>query len=142
MLKWLYSKLISLLFCFWPVWSKYFRVDEKLCVKVSDFGLTRDIYTGSYYRQTQECRLPVKWMALESLQDRVYTSASDVVSVGKYLSFTLSFCKKTLNLRGKVYTHRPLTLNIIYFCNNIITHWNLHNVIQLNISITSIRYQH
>ncbi|XP_037083941.1 proto-oncogene tyrosine-protein kinase receptor Ret-like [Pollicipes pollicipes] len=50
--------------------------------KISDFGLTRDVYEGSLYQKTSKGRVPVKWMAIESLQDHVYTSKSDVWSFG------------------------------------------------------------
>ena len=49
-------------------------------VKVADFGLTRDIYMIDYYKQAQLGRVPVKWMAPESLFDRVYNHKTDVVS--------------------------------------------------------------
>ncbi len=58
------------------------RLDDTLTVKVADFGLSRDIYTKEYYSsEDKKARLPVKWMAPESLAKNVYTSKSDVVSV-------------------------------------------------------------
>lgn len=50
--------------------------DEK--VKIADFGLTRDIYENSVYQKEGGGRLPVKWMAIESIFDQVYTTKSDV----------------------------------------------------------------
>ena len=64
-----------------------FRVDERLSVCVADFGLSRDVYTSDYYRLTHDARLPVKWMAPESLYDHVYNEKTDVVRI-------LVFCKK------------------------------------------------
>ncbi|KAF0300066.1 Proto-oncogene tyrosine-protein kinase receptor Ret [Amphibalanus amphitrite] len=58
--------------------------EGKVC-KISDFGLTRDIYEGSLYQKTSKGRVPVKWMAIESLEDHVYTSKSDVWSFGVLL---------------------------------------------------------
>lgn len=49
----------------------------KVCV--ADFGLSKKIYSGDYYRQGSASKLPVKWLALESLADNVYTAYSDVV---------------------------------------------------------------
>jgi serine/threonine protein kinase len=55
---------------------------DRVC-KISDFGLARDVYaTQEYVRQTKNARLPVKWMAPESILDSTYTSASDVWSFG------------------------------------------------------------
>lgn len=59
------------------------RVDLDLRVKVADFGLTRDIYTTSYYRQGQQGRVPVKWMAPESLHDKISNEKTDVVRLGR-----------------------------------------------------------
>lgn len=47
-------------------------------VKVADFGLARDIYKDEFYMKSTSGLLPVKWMALESLFDKIYTSQSDV----------------------------------------------------------------
>ena len=51
-------------------------------VKVADFGLTEDIYTKSYFRQDTSdtiVRLPLKWIALESIKLRVFSEKTDVV---------------------------------------------------------------
>ena len=54
------------------------RVDLDENIKISDFGLARDVYSSSYYRQLQDTRLPIKWMAIESLHDRVYCTETDL----------------------------------------------------------------
>lgn len=58
------------------------RLDESYTVKVADFGLARDVYDKEYYsvHNKSGVKLPVKWMALESLQTHKFTSKSDVVS--------------------------------------------------------------
>ncbi|KAG8509699.1 Tyrosine-protein kinase Mer [Galemys pyrenaicus] len=56
------------------------RDDMTVCV--ADFGLSKKIYSGDYYRQGRIAKMPVKWIALESLADRVYTSKSDVWAFG------------------------------------------------------------
>ena len=49
-------------------------------VKVADFGLSRDIYERDYYScDNRKKRLPVKWMALESLEMGIFNAKTDVV---------------------------------------------------------------
>uniref|UniRef100_A0A8C7LNJ3 receptor protein-tyrosine kinase n=1 Tax=Oncorhynchus kisutch TaxID=8019 RepID=A0A8C7LNJ3_ONCKI len=50
--------------------------------KICDFGLARDIENDSNYVVKGNARLPVKWMAPESIFDCVYTVQSDVWSYG------------------------------------------------------------
>lgn len=57
-------------------------LDENMVVCVADFGLSKKIYSGDYYRQGSVSKLPVKWIALESLADNVYTTQSDVWAFG------------------------------------------------------------
>uniref|UniRef100_H3AMI0 receptor protein-tyrosine kinase n=1 Tax=Latimeria chalumnae TaxID=7897 RepID=H3AMI0_LATCH len=56
------------------------RDDMTVCV--ADFGLSKKIYSGDYYRQGRIARMPVKWIAIESLADRIFTSKSDVWAFG------------------------------------------------------------
>ena len=52
-------------------------------MKVSDFGLTEDMYGTNYYRQTETERgerVPIRWMAPESIERNVYNERTDVVS--------------------------------------------------------------
>ena len=50
-------------------------------IKVSDFGLAEDIYCKNYFRQGHGgAKLPLKWMAIESIIQGKYTEKSDVVS--------------------------------------------------------------
>ena len=67
--------IIVVIFCLMYV----SRVDRDLSVKVADFGLARVIYQTDYYRQHQQMKVPVKWMAPESLHDMISTEKSDVV---------------------------------------------------------------
>uniref|UniRef100_H2Z416 receptor protein-tyrosine kinase n=1 Tax=Ciona savignyi TaxID=51511 RepID=H2Z416_CIOSA len=57
-------------------------LDGDYNVVVSDFGLSRKVYSESYYRQTHISKMPVKWMAIESLVDNVFTTKSDVWAFG------------------------------------------------------------
>ncbi|XP_042299537.1 LOW QUALITY PROTEIN: tyrosine-protein kinase receptor UFO-like [Sceloporus undulatus] len=57
-------------------------LNESMTACVADFGLSKKIYNGDYYRQGRISKMPVKWIAIESLADRVYTIKSDVWSFG------------------------------------------------------------
>ncbi|XP_072315532.1 tyrosine-protein kinase receptor TYRO3 [Eucyclogobius newberryi] len=57
-------------------------LSDDLKVRVADFGLSRKIYDNNYYRQKEASRVPIKWMAIESLSESVYTTKSDVWSFG------------------------------------------------------------
>ncbi|MCI4382556.1 hypothetical protein PGIGA_G00016150 [Pangasianodon gigas] len=48
------------------------------CVKLGDFGLSRYIEEEEEYYKASVSRLPIKWMAPESINFRRFTSASDV----------------------------------------------------------------
>ncbi|XP_029455515.1 macrophage-stimulating protein receptor isoform X2 [Rhinatrema bivittatum] len=62
-------------------------LDESFIVKVADFGLARDVFDKEYYsiRRHKKAKLPVKWMAIESLQTQKFTTKSDVWSFGVLL---------------------------------------------------------
>ncbi|XP_034017162.1 focal adhesion kinase 1-like isoform X9 [Thalassophryne amazonica] len=51
------------------------------CVMLADFGLSRYMEDSSYYKASKG-KLPIKWMAPESINFRRFTSASDVWMFG------------------------------------------------------------
>uniref|UniRef100_A0A182LY47 receptor protein-tyrosine kinase n=1 Tax=Anopheles culicifacies TaxID=139723 RepID=A0A182LY47_9DIPT len=55
--------------------------DDHTC-KVADFGFARDIVTSKVYERKSEGRLPIRWMATESLYDNIFTVKSDIWSFG------------------------------------------------------------
>ncbi|ESO85164.1 hypothetical protein LOTGIDRAFT_130764, partial [Lottia gigantea] len=57
-------------------------LDDHFHVKVADFGLTRDIYEKGYYHsENKKTKLPIRWMAIESIERGTYSSKSDVWSL-------------------------------------------------------------
>lgn len=113
------------------------RLDEKFTVKVADFGMARDIYDKEYYsiQDHKRVKLPVKWMAIESLQTQKFTIKSDVVSVqdsqaasqfgvitsllnASILAFTRSRVR-TGPFSPFSWCHRVITGQICQFCSSI-----------------------
>ena len=50
---------------------------------MGDFGLTEDIYGTNYYRrrksEASNEKVPIRWMAPESIEENVYNEKTDVV---------------------------------------------------------------
>ncbi|XP_052564258.1 fibroblast growth factor receptor 3-like [Culex pipiens pallens] len=57
-------------------------VSEGHVMKISDFGLARDVHSREYYRKLTSGELPIRWMAPESLEKLVFDSHSDAWSFG------------------------------------------------------------
>lgn len=58
------------------------RINCHFLIKITDFGLSEDVFQREYYREGMEgaiSKLPVKWMAPESLSDGLFSEKSDVV---------------------------------------------------------------
>ena len=62
-----------------------YRMSADGVIKVADFGLSEDVYMKNYFRMTKdssagkEVKLPIKWMALESIHDGLFSEKTDVV---------------------------------------------------------------
>ena len=51
-------------------------------IKICDFGLARNMQQNQIYQKVSSGPLPIKWMAVESLTHRIFSSQSDVWSFG------------------------------------------------------------
>ena len=61
----------------------HYRIDLNMVIKVADFGLAVNTGAKEYYRLTNQTdiKLPLMWMAPESLSDYMFSEMSDVVSL-------------------------------------------------------------
>ena len=58
------------------------RIDDSYVIKVADFGLTEEIYMANYFKQSNtSIKLPIKWLAQESIHDGIFSEKTDVVSL-------------------------------------------------------------
>ena len=53
-------------------------------IKVADFGLTEDMYSTKYFHRMKsesgsEEKVPIRWMAPESIENDIYNQSTDVV---------------------------------------------------------------
>ena len=60
-----------------------------MIIKIADFGLSVNIGDKDYCQLTKhvDVKLPLKWMAPESLSDLMFSELSDVVSGSKYYRY-------------------------------------------------------
>eukprot|EP00111_Clytia_hemisphaerica_P020710 TCONS_00061066-protein len=58
---------------------------EDYVIKIADFGLARSLNNTDYYQKTTNGRVSVKWVAIEALLDRVYSTQSDIWVYGVLL---------------------------------------------------------
>eukprot|EP00049_Salpingoeca_infusionum_P016497 m.338422 g.338422 ORF g.338422 m.338422 type:complete len:1906 (-) comp16084_c0_seq12:3106-8823(-) len=56
-------------------------VTSDIVCKISDFGMSRDMDDGDYY-QSRGGALPIRWTAIEALEEKKFSTASDCWSFG------------------------------------------------------------
>ncbi|PIK62648.1 hypothetical protein BSL78_00440 [Apostichopus japonicus] len=66
-------------------------VNSCYSVMISDFGMTRALYDSNYYRLNKQGRLPVRWMAPESVSEGLFTTMSDIWSLGVVIYEVVTF---------------------------------------------------
>ncbi|KAJ0171489.1 hypothetical protein K1T71_013039 [Dendrolimus kikuchii] len=83
-------------------------VSTPTCVKLADFGLSKMVEDKSYYKASRG-KLPIKWMAPESINFRRFTSASDVWMFGVCMWEILSEIRNQ-----KSFIHNKVTRQFLY----------------------------
>ena len=72
--------------------TKCNRIDFGFVIKVADFGLSECLVDTSkeYFREIEgdSTKLPIKWLALESITDGIFSEKTDVV-------YNYSYCENT-----------------------------------------------
>ncbi|XP_061106754.1 epithelial discoidin domain-containing receptor 1 [Conger conger] len=63
-------------------------------IKIADFGMSRNLYAGDYYRIQGRAVLPIRWMAWECILMGKFTTASDAWAFGVTLWEMLSVCQE------------------------------------------------
>ncbi|XP_072942259.1 vascular endothelial growth factor receptor 1 isoform X2 [Epargyreus clarus] len=66
---------------------------EDNIVKICDFGLARSIYKNDEYQKQENSPLPIKWLAVECMTDRIFSTQSDVWAFGIVLWELFSLAK-------------------------------------------------
>ncbi|XP_061867811.1 discoidin domain-containing receptor 2 isoform X2 [Colius striatus] len=69
-------------------------VGSTYTIKIADFGMSRNLYSGDYYRIQGRAVLPIRWMAWESILLGKFTTASDVWAFGVTLWEMFVLCKE------------------------------------------------
>ncbi|XP_028301039.1 discoidin domain-containing receptor 2 [Gouania willdenowi] len=69
-------------------------VGKNYTIKIADFGMSRNLYSGDYYRIQGRAVLPIRWMSWESILLGKFTTASDVWAFAVTLWEILNFCKE------------------------------------------------
>ena len=68
-------------------------------IKVADFGLTEDMYGTNYFRRRtsvtgsdSEEKVPIRWMAPESINHDIYNEKTDVVCIMNAVFVCNGYC--------------------------------------------------
>eukprot|EP00063_Salmo_salar_P019960 XP_013994795.1 PREDICTED: discoidin domain-containing receptor 2-like isoform X3 [Salmo salar] len=69
-------------------------VGKNYTIKIADFGMSRNLYRGDYYRIQGRAVLPIRWMSWESILLGKFTMASDVWAFGVTLWEILTLCEE------------------------------------------------
>lgn len=69
-------------------------VNPQLKVQIADNALSRDLFPSDYHCLGDNKNRPIKWMAIESLDHKKFSAASDIWSFGVLLWELLTLCQQ------------------------------------------------
>ena len=84
-------------------------VGEGKVLKITDLGMSRE--TDEIYVQKTKGRVPLKWMAVESIVTREFTSASDVWAYGVVLW--------EIGTLGEIYIMLKIHICNVWLCHRV-----------------------
>ena len=108
-----------------------------MTVKVADFGFSENLYTRAYVRIVMDggVKLPVKWMAPESILDGVFSEKTDVVCYYTFIVATSLFTCHAFSTTKPAYsyTHFKSTsayiiILCLHFCIVVVRSYLLGNI--------------
>ena len=68
--------------CHGDLATRNILLTDSLVAKISDFGLSKRLYDTIFSVYNEDIKLPMKWLALETLQNRQTSVKCDVWSYG------------------------------------------------------------
>ena len=94
-------------------------------LKVADFGLTEDMYGTNYFRRRtsvtgSEEKVPIKWMAPESIKEDIYNEETDVVCIRNAVFVCNDYCKLCYDVAVGIWCD---SVGNIYLWKNSVS-WN------------------
>lgn len=69
-------------------------INPELKIQIADNALSRDLFPGDYHCLGDNKNRPIKWMAVESLEYKKFSTASDIWSFGVLLWELLTLCQQ------------------------------------------------
>lgn len=69
-------------------------VNPQLKIQIADNALSRDLFPADYHCLGDNKNRPIKWMAVESLEHKKFSTASDIWSFGVLLWELLTLCQQ------------------------------------------------